>query len=98
MLTRVFRSGNSRAVRIPKELGFVDSAQDIEVERVGNTLVLRLVVQETIGDLSAILAMFSPGFMADGREFHEQRERDWSGLGRSGSDAGPDLAAGKAQG
>ena len=98
MLTRVFKSGNSLAVRIPKELGFVDSAQDIEVERVGNTLVLRLVGQETIGDLSAILAMFSPSFMAEGRESHEQRERDWSGLGKTASDAGPDLAADKAQG
>ena len=40
MLTRVFKSGNSLAVRIPKELGFVDAAQDVDVERVGNTLVL----------------------------------------------------------
>ena len=48
MLTKVFKSGNSLAVRIPKELGFVDAAQDVEVERVGNTLVLRLVAQETL--------------------------------------------------
>ena len=79
MLTRVFKSGNSLAVRIPKELAFVDGAQDVEVERVGNTLVLRPIVQETIGDLAPILSMFSPDFMAGGREFHEQRERDWSG-------------------
>ncbi len=79
MLTRVFKSGNSLAVRIPKELAFVDCAQDLEVERVGNTLVLRPVVQETIGDLTPILDMFSSNFMAEGREFHEQRERDWSG-------------------
>jgi antitoxin VapB len=79
MLTRVFKSGNSLAVRIPKELAFVDGAQDVEVERIGNTLVLRPVVQETIGDLTPILSMFSTSFMAGGREFHEQRERDWSG-------------------
>ncbi len=79
MLTRVFKSGNSLAVRIPKELAFADGAQDVEIERVGNTLVLRPVVQETIGDLTPILSMFSPNFMAGGREFHEQRERDWSG-------------------
>jgi antitoxin VapB len=77
MLTRVFKSGNSLAVRIPKELGFVDAAQDIEVERVGNTLVLRRVEQETLADIGKVLAMFSYGFMADGREFHEERERDW---------------------
>jgi len=83
MLTRVFKSGNSLAVRIPKELAFVDGAQDVEVERVGNTLVLRPVVQETIGDLTPILSMFSPDFMAGGREFHEERERDWSGTEKS---------------
>ena len=86
MRTRVFKSGNSLAVRIPKELGFVDAAQDVEIERVGNTLVLRPVVQETIGDLTPILAMFSPNFMAEGREFHEQRERDWSGVGSAAAD------------
>jgi antitoxin VapB len=79
MLTRVFKSGNSLAVRIPKELGFVDAAQDVSVERVGNTLVLRLVAQETLGDIGDIVAMFSPGFMAQGREFHPERERDWGG-------------------
>ena len=77
MLTRVFKSGNSLAVRIPKELGFVDAAQDVEVERVGNTLVLRLVAHETLADIGKIFAMFSPGFMADGCEFHEEQERDW---------------------
>ena len=86
MLTRVFKSGNSLAVRIPKELGFVDAAQDVEVERVGNTLVLRLVAQETIGDLTEILATFPKSFMAEGREFHEEHERDWSGFGSAGAD------------
>ena len=91
MLTRVFKSGNSLAVRIPKELGFVDAAQDVEVERVGNTLVLRLVAQETLADIGEILAMFSPDFMADGREFHAERERHWSG---AGTDANADAAKG----
>ena len=81
MLTRVFKSGNSLAVRIPKELGFVDAAQDVEVERVGNTLVLRLIEQKTLAGIGEIFAMFSPEFMANGREFHEERERDWSGWG-----------------
>ena len=81
MLTKVFKSGNSLAVRIPKELGFVDAAQDVEVERVGNTLVLRRLEQETIGDLTEILAAFPKSFMAEGREFHEEQERDWSESG-----------------
>lgn len=76
MLTRIFKSGNSLAVRIPKELVFEGGAQDVEVERVGKTLVLRPVVTETIGDLTDIFTAFPKGFMAEGREFQEQRERD----------------------
>lgn len=80
MLTRVFKSGNSLAVRIPKELAFLDPAGEVEIERVGNTLVLRPVERETLADVPAIFASFSPDFMAGGREFHEQKEREWSGV------------------
>lgn len=76
ILPRVSKSGNSLAVRIPN---FVEGAQNIDMERVGNTLVLRPVVQVTIGDLTLIRSMFSLNFMAAGREFHEQSEHDWSG-------------------
>ncbi len=79
MLTRVFKSGNSLAVRIPRELAFPAEVQDVEIERLGNILVLRPVERETLADLTQILAMFSPDFMADGRDFHEERERDRTG-------------------
>ena len=80
MLTRVFKSGNSLAVRIPKELAFPAGVQDVEIERIGNTLVLRAVETRTLADLPAIFASFPKDFMAEGREFHEQKERDWSGV------------------
>ena len=79
VLTRIFKSGNSMAVRIPKELAFVDPAKDVQIERVGDTLVLRPAKRETLDDLPAILAAFSSDFMAQGRELNEQKERDWSG-------------------
>jgi antitoxin VapB len=79
MLTRIFKSGNSLAVRIPKELGFADEAQDAELERVGNTLVLRLVQRDTLADIGDVFAAFSPGFMSEGREFQAEHERDWQG-------------------
>lgn len=82
MLTRVFKSGNSLAIRIPKELAIAEESQEVEIERVGNSLVVRPVVQETLEDLPEIFAMFSPNFMAEGREFHEQKERDWGGNGK----------------
>jgi len=86
MLTRVFKSGNSLAVRIPKELAIVEAAQEVEIERVGNTLVVRPVEPQTLAGIGEIFAMFSPNFMAEGREFHEQRERDWSGFGMAASE------------
>jgi hypothetical protein len=33
-----------------------------------------LVAQETLADIGKIFGMFSPGFMADGREFHGQQD------------------------
>lgn len=82
MRTRVFKSGNSLAVRIPKELAIVEAAQEVEIERVGNTLVVRSATHETLGDVMEILASFPKSFMAEGREFHEQTERDWRSFSR----------------
>jgi antitoxin VapB len=86
MLTRIFKSGNSLAVRIPKELAFAETVHEVDIERVGNTLVVRPVEQRTLSDLGEILAMFSPHFMAEGREFHEEQERNWDVPGKPGQD------------
>ncbi len=80
MLTRVFKSGNSLAIRIPKELAIAEASQEVEIERVGNTLVVKPVEKKMLDDLMDIFAMFPPTFMAEGREFHEQKERDWAGV------------------
>mgnify|MGYP001408449236 CR=1 FL=1 len=97
MLTRVFKSGNSLAVRIPKELAIVEASQDVEIEKVGDTLVLRPVVKRKLTGLAEALAMFTPDFMADGREFHEQKERDWRGFGetRQLHQSAPDYESGQ---
>ena len=75
--SRVFKSGNSQAVRIPSELAYDDVGQEVEVERKGDTLVIRPVYRKKLIGITEVFAMFSPDFMADGREFHEQEERDW---------------------
>ena len=80
MLTRVFKSGNSLAVRIPKELAFANASQVVEIGRVGNTLVVRPVVQESLAGLMDICAQFSPDFMANGRDDSPEMERDWEKL------------------
>jgi antitoxin VapB len=77
MLTRIFKSGNSLAVRIPKELAFDGEAQEVEIERRGDSLMIRPVAGKTLAGIGDIFAMFSADFMADGREFHTQKERDW---------------------
>lgn len=81
MRTRIFKSGNSLAVRIPKEMAIAGVSEEVEIERVGNTLVLRPAQQKSLAGVGEIFAMFSPGFMSEGREFHEERERDWSASG-----------------
>lgn len=75
LATKVFRNGNSQAVRIPAELsaGFVDA--EVEIERVGDELRIR-PVRRRIGDAMGALARFSPDFMAEGRGQQEQIERE----------------------
>jgi antitoxin VapB len=67
MRTRLFKSGNSLAVRIPKELHFDAPAGDVEIERAGNTLVVRPSGAPLTNVLEKFAA-FSPGFMSAGRE------------------------------
>jgi antitoxin VapB len=62
--TRVFRSGNSQAVRIPKQYRF--RSQQVEVTKRGNEIVLR----ERSANLSAaleLLTRLSPDFFKGGR-------------------------------
>ena len=77
MLSRIFKSGNSFAVRIPKELTFDGGVQEVEIVRKGNGLWIQPIQAQTLAGLGDIFAMFSPEFMADGREFHEQAARNW---------------------
>jgi antitoxin VapB len=62
-------------MHIPDELEFVAEAQEVDVEKVGNTLVLRMVPTKTLAGISDIFASFSLSFMAEGREFEAERER-----------------------
>lgn len=77
MLTRVFQSGNSLAIRIPKEIAFLEPSQDVEIERIGDTLVVKQIVPRTLKGLGDALKLFPSDFMSQGREFHEQPDRDW---------------------
>ncbi len=49
----------------------------VEVEQVGTTLVIRPLPRRRLTGLAAKFAAFPAGFMAEGREQHEEQERDW---------------------
>jgi antitoxin VapB len=38
--TRVFKSGNSQAVRIPAELAYADTDIDLEISRLGDVITI----------------------------------------------------------
>jgi virulence-associated protein VagC len=48
MRTRIFKSGNSLAVRIPRELGFDDTASDADIERRADCLIIRPVCTRSL--------------------------------------------------
>lgn len=73
--TKVFRNGNSQAVRIPAELAYDRNDIEIEIERIGEELRLRPRKSSLAGVLDRF-ARFDPLFMADGRDDQEQADRD----------------------
>lgn len=77
MLTRIFKSGNSLAVRIPKDFQFAPDIQDVEIERHGNTLVIRPIKTPSLAQIMDAFSAFPKDFMADGRDTHIEYERDW---------------------
>lgn len=73
--TRLFKNGNSQAVRIPAELAFPTSDMELVIERVGEELRIR-PARRRIGNVMQTLASFSPDFMESGRGEQEQAERE----------------------
>lgn len=71
--TRVFKRGNSQAVRIPADLAYERTGIDLEIEREGDEIRTRPARRPLTGVL-AKFARFSPGFLAEGR--CEQRQAD----------------------
>ena len=73
--TRLFKNGNSQAVRIPAELAFPSYDMELVIERVGDELRIRPAQRRMVNVMQA-LASFSPDFMASGRGDQEQAERE----------------------
>ena len=80
LTTRIFRSGNSLAVRIPRDMLPDDVPDEAEIEWRHGTWIIRPVRRQSLAGLMDLFAEFPVDFMAEGREVHTQRERDWSGF------------------
>jgi antitoxin VapB len=52
--TRVFKSGNSQAVRIPAELAYADMNVDLEITRLGDVITI-YPARESLADVVAAL-------------------------------------------
>jgi antitoxin VapB len=73
---KIFRSGNSQAVRIPKE--FQLAGKEVEIERQGDVLLLR-PRKRSWDALAKSLTKFTQDYMKSGRlqPRLQKRERDF---------------------
>lgn len=63
--TRIFKSGNSQAVRIP--IDFQLEGDEVEIIKRKHEIVLR-EIPRNLGEAFSILSKFSDDFFADGRQ------------------------------
>lgn len=75
-IAKVFKSGNSQAVRLPKDFRF--SVNEVEISREGDAVILR-PRPNTAGRWASLRAAvergFSADFMAEGRVQPEEQKR-----------------------
>ncbi len=73
-VTRIFKSGNSQAVRIPAELAYADTQTDLQITRQGDVITIypvRTSLKETVASLLAL-----PRLPIEEREPIEMPDRD----------------------
>jgi antitoxin VapB len=71
---RIFQSGNSQAVRLPKEFRF--EVDTVEIFRRGDEVVLRPLASNAAGIFDALANLGADDFMAEGREDEPPQERE----------------------
>lgn len=73
--TKLFKNGNSQAVRIPADLAYTSWNIDLVIERHGDELRIR-PAKRRMGDVLGKLAQFSPDFMSEGRPLNTEGQRE----------------------
>ena len=76
MKTRVFKSGNSQAVRIPAEIAYENEGQELEISRHGDTITIRPVLGSLKDALDLLERMPKPSTI-ELLERTEMPEREW---------------------
>lgn len=74
VFARVFQSGNSQAVRLPREFRF--DVDRVEIFRRGDEIVLRPLPADA-GFIADVLREMPADFMVDGRDDTPPQERDF---------------------
>lgn len=72
--TKLFKNGNSQAIRIPAELAYESWNLNLLIERKGDEIRIRPVPQR-LTQVMVKLSAFSSDFMAQGRGDDEQASR-----------------------
>lgn len=73
MTAKIFETGRSQAVRLPKEYRF--SEKEVLVNKIGD-IVMLMPKDSEWSDFMQSLNMFSGDFMENGREDLQMQERD----------------------
>lgn len=73
LITKVFISGNSQAVRLPKEYQVDD--KELFIQKIGSTIIL-FPKKKPWDTFEKSLTEFTDDFMADGRSQPKMQERD----------------------
>ena len=81
--TRIFKSGNSLAVRIPKDMMPAEVPEDAEIKYSGGVWTIRPIYKRKLTGLAEKFGAFSPGFMSEGRFVEEETDRDWPAVSTS---------------
>lgn len=74
-ITKVFKNGNSQAVRIPADLAYSAWDIDLIIEREGDELRIRPAPRR-MGNVLGKLASFSADFQIEGRGQNTEGERE----------------------
>ena len=73
--TKVFKNGNSQAVRIPSNLAYDRMDLEVEIEKIGQEIRIR-PSRRSLSKVLQRFSKFSKNLMENGRDTQEQVGRD----------------------